>query len=248
MIIQGLFHIVILELIGNKWVEGIIMAAKILVVDDEMRIRKIIGDFLRNDGYLVIEAIDGFDALNNFNAQKDIDLIVLDVMMPGKTGWEVCEQIRNISNVPIIFMTALGESHDEIHGLNIGADDYLVKPFRYEIFMARIRNILRRSGKVHETMWCANEIKVDFSSRTVKRNEEIIDMSPREYELLTYLVNNQNIALERDKILDAVWGYDFYGDRRTVDTHIKNIRAKLGSLGPCIKTIRGFGYKFEVKR
>jgi len=224
------------------------MASKILVVDDEMRIRKIIGDFLRNDGYSVAEAVDGFDALDKYYEQKDIDLIIVDVMMPGKNGWEVCREIRNMSNVPIVFMTALGESHDEIHGLNIGADDYIVKPFRYEIFMARVRNILRRSGKAQETTWSANEIEIEFVSRTVKRNDEIVDMSPREYELLTYLVNNQNIALERDKILDAVWGYDFYGDRRTVDTHIKNIRAKLGSVGAYIKTIRGFGYKFEVKK
>jgi DNA-binding response OmpR family regulator len=168
-------------------------------------------------------------------------------MMPGKSGWEVCKEVRNLSNTPIIFLTALGELSDETHGLDIGADDYIVKPFRYEIFMARVRAAIRRSVKNSSAQYSINEIEVDTISRVVKCNGERVEMSLKEYELFIFLIKNQNIALERDKILDAVWGYDFYGDQRTIDTHIKNIRAKIGTVGNYIKTIRGFGYKFEVE-
>lgn len=222
------------------------MSIKILVVDDEKRIRKLISDYLRNDGYEVVEAEDGNDAVSKFMQNRDLDLIILDINMPGKNGWEVCSEIRQKSDVPIIFLTALGESHDEIHGLELGADDYITKPFGYQIFMARIRTVLRRTNKRTEAFYRFNEIEVDYGSRTVKKDGMVIEMSPKEYELLVYLINNKNIALERDKILDAVWGFDYYGDKRTVDTHIKNIRAKTGSLGESIKTIRSFGYKFEV--
>ena len=220
---------------------------KVLVADDEKRIRKIIGDYLRNDDYVVIEAENGIEALEKFYTNKDIHLIVLDVMMPSRSGWEVCKEIREQSNVPIIFLTALDDSRDETHGLDIGADDYIVKPFRYEIFMARVRSAIRRIPQNITRHYCMNEVEIDTISRVVKVNEERVEMSPKEYELLLYLIKNQNVALERDKILDSVWGYDFYGDRRTIDTHIKNIRAKLGTVGNNIKTIRGFGYKFEVE-
>lgn len=222
------------------------MAIKVLVVDDEKRIRKLIGDYLRNDDYDVVEAENGKVALEKFYANNDLDLIILDVMMPEKSGWEVCKQIREESNIPIIFLTALGENYDEIHGLDIGADDYIIKPFEYKVFMARVRSVLRRANKNPDDIYRIDGLEIDTIRRIVKLDGEIVDMSPKEYELLIYLINNQNIALERDKILDAVWGYDFYGDRRTVDTHIKNIRAKIGQVGSYIKTVRGFGYKFEV--
>lgn len=223
------------------------MAIKVLVVDDEKRIRKIIGDYLKNDGFDVIEAENGNEALKMFYSNNDIDIIVLDVMMPEKSGWEVCKEIREESDVPVIFLTALGENHDEIHGLNIGADDYISKPFGYEVFMARIRSILRRVNKNPDNIIRINELEIDTVSRYVKLNQAIIEMSPKEYELLLYLINNKNIALERDKILDNVWGYDFFGDRRTIDSHVKNIRFKIGSVGSYIKTIRSIGYKFEVE-
>lgn len=224
------------------------MVCKVLVVDDEERIRKIIGDYLRNDDYVVIEAKNGIEALEKFYTIKDIHLIILDVMMPNKSGWEVCKEIREQSNIPIIFLTALDDSNDETHGLDIGADDYIVKPFRYEIFMARVRSAIRRMPQNITAYYCIKEVEIDTISRVVRVNGDRVEMSPKEYELLIFLIKNQNIALERDKILDAVWGYDFYGDRRTIDTHIKNIRAKLGTVGNNIRTIRGFGYKFEVER
>lgn len=223
------------------------MGIKIMVAEDELRIRKLISDYLRNDGYQVVEAADGMEALEQFYANNDIALIILDVMMPKLNGWEACREIRKESKgIPIVFLTALGETSDEIHGLDIGADEYIVKPFRYELFMARIRSLLRRCGKLDEGSFCINEVQIDTTRRTVRKNDIIVEMSPKEYELLIYLLNNQNIALHREVILNAVWGYDFYGDRRTVDTHIKNIRAKLGTVGDYIKTIRGYGYKFEV--
>jgi two-component system response regulator ResD len=220
---------------------------KILVADDEKRIRKIIGDYLRNDGYQVVEAEDGEDALGKFNLHQDISLLILDVMMPNKTGWEVCQKIRKSSNIPIIFLTALGEYNDETYGLDMGADDYIAKPFRYEVLMARVRSAIRRREKNVIDHFRIQDIEIDHVSRVVKKEGERIEMSPKEYELLVYLLKNQGIALERDRILDAVWGCDFFGDKRTVDTHIKNIRAKLGKTGNYIKTIRSFGYMLEVE-
>ncbi|AFS79335.1 transcriptional regulatory protein SrrA [Gottschalkia acidurici 9a] len=223
------------------------MPIKILVADDEERIRKIIGDYLKNDGYDVIEAENGQDALQKFYSNSDLSLIILDIMMPIKDGWEVCKEIRDESSIPIIFLTALGEDYDEIKGLEIGADDYITKPFGYEVFMARVKTILRRINIDCDKIIRLKELEIDSSSRIVKVNNIVVEMSPKEYELLIYLLENKNIALEREKILDAVWGYDFYGDPRTIDTHIKNIRSKIGEVGSCIKTVRGFGYRFEVK-
>lgn len=222
------------------------MGINILVVDDEKRIRKLIGDYLRNDGYGVVEAENGMEAIEKFYSNTDISLIILDVTMPRMNGWEVCKDIRKESDIPIIFLTALGEWYDEAKGLEMGADDYIVKPFRYEVFIARVRSILRKVNKASEGFYHLGKLEVNTNSRTVKYEGASIDMSPKEYELLIYLINNKNIALERDQILDAVWGHDFYGDKRTVDTRIKNIRAKIGLAGNYIKTIRGVGYKLEV--
>lgn len=222
------------------------MPIKILVAEDEMRIRKLIKDYLQNEGYEIIEAEDGKDALQKFYLNNDIDLILLDIMMPKMNGWKVCEEIREESDIPIIFLTALGESHDEIQGLELGGDDYITKPFRYEVFIARIKATLRRANKISEGIHYIEDLEIDTNSRKVKLDNEEIILSPKEYDLLIYLIDNKNIALERDKILDAIWGYDFYGDPRTIDTHIKTLRAKLGDLGDKIKTVRGVGYRFEV--
>ena len=223
------------------------MAVKILVVDDEKRIRKIIEDYLVNDGYKVLQAENGKKALEAFYMNDDIDLIILDVMMPEKNGWEVCREIREESDVPVIFLTALGEVHDEIKGLDLGADDYIPKPFGYERFMARVKSALRRAGKSNEAKYKIFDLSVDTDSHSAYIGDDELELSPKEFELLLYLMENRNIALERDTILDSVWGYDFYGDPRTVDTHIKNLRAKVGKAGKLIKTVRGIGYKFEVK-
>ena len=223
------------------------MAIKILVVEDEKRIRKLVGDYLKNDGFEVIEAENGNKGIEAFYANADLDLVILDVMMPEKNGWEVCREIREESDIPIIMLTALGEAQDEIAGLDSGADDYITKPFRYEIFMARIRSVLRRLNKNPLAVHKFGDFELDETEHAVKLEGEEVEMSPKEYELLVYLLNNPNIALKREQILDTVWGVDFYGDRRTVDTHIKNIRSKIGALGHSIKTLRGVGYKFEVK-
>ncbi len=223
------------------------MAIKILVVDDEKRIRKIIEDYLVNDGYEVLKAENGKKALEVFYMNDDIDLIILDVMMPEKNGWEVCREIREESDVPVIFLTALGEVHDEIKGLDLGADDYLPKPFGYERFMARVKSAIRRAGKSNEAKYKVLDLSIDPESHSAHIGDEELELSPKEFELIVYFMENRNIALERDVILDAVWGYDFYGDPRTVDTHIKNLRAKIGQAGTYIKTVRGLGYKFEVK-
>jgi len=222
------------------------MPIKILVAEDEMRIRKLIKDYLQNEGYEIIEAEDGKDALQKFYLNNEIDLIILDVMMPKMEGWEVCKEIREESDTPIIFLTALGESHDEIQGLDLGADDYITKPFRYEVFIARVKAALRRVNKISEGIYHIGNLEINTNSRIVKRDSKEVVLSPKEYELLIYLIDNKNIALERDKILDAIWGYDFYGDPRTIDTHIKTLRSKLGEMGDNIKTVRGVGYRFEV--
>ncbi|MBS4537090.1 response regulator transcription factor [Clostridium sp. D2Q-11] len=222
------------------------MPIKILVAEDEMRIRKLIKDYLLNEGYEIIEAEDGKEALQKFYLNNEIDLLILDVMMPKMDGWGVCKEIREEYDTPIIFLTALGESHDEIQGLDLGADDYITKPFRYEVFIARVKAALRRANKINEGIYHIGNLEINTNSRKVKRDSEEVFLSPKEYELLIYLIENKNIALERDKILDAIWGYDFYGDPRTIDTHIKTLRSKLGEMGDNIKTVRGVGYRFEV--
>ncbi len=221
------------------------MAYKVLVAEDELHIRRLIKDYLSNEGMEVIEAANGEEAVRLFMNGSAFDLIVLDVMMPKKNGWEVCEEVRMVSDVPILFLTALSETWDELNGLTLGADDYITKPFRYEIFMARIKTLLRRTGKAPKEILHLGECSVITETREVKLHDISVELSPKEYELLLYLLKNPHQALERQQILDAVWGYEFYGDPRTIDTHVKNLRAKLGAEGECIKTVRGYGYRLE---
>ena len=220
----------------------------ILVVDDEARMRKLIKDFLVQKGYHIIEAEDGEKALEIFEQNKNkIDLILLDVMMPKLDGWSVLRQIRQESKVPIMMLTARGEEQDELFGFELGVDEYISRPFSPKILVARVEAILKRiKGDVNKVVDYGG-ITIDSEGRTVKVDGKQIEMSLREYELLKYLVDNQNIALSRDKILNNVWNYDYYGDSRTIDSHIKKIRHKLGKKGKYIETMRGVGYKFEVK-
>ena len=220
----------------------------ILVVDDEQRMRKLVKDFLVASGYSVLEAEDGEKALEVFQENKNkIDLILLDVMMPKLDGWSVLRQIRQESKVPIIMLTARGEEQDELFGFELGVDEYISKPFSPKILVARVQAILKRTSTEGNEAADYGGIEIDKSGRTVKIEGKTIELSLREYELLLYLVENENIALSRDKILNNVWNYDYYGDSRTIDSHIKKIRHKLGKKGKFIKTIRGIGYKFEVK-
>ena len=220
----------------------------ILIVDDESRMRKLIKDFLTKDNYNVLEAEDGERALEIFENEKDkIDLIILDVMMPKQDGWSVLRKIRQSSQVPVIMLTARGEEQDELFGFELGADEYISKPFSPKILVARVEAILKRTTQTENTNKDFGGIIIDEQGRTVTVDGKNIEMSLREYELLKYLVDNENIALSRDKILNNVWNYDYYGDSRTIDSHIKKIRHKLGKRGKYIKTMRGIGYKFEIK-
>lgn len=220
----------------------------VLIVDDESRMRKLIKDFLTQKQYNILEAEDGEDAIKIFNEnQSKINLILLDVMMPKLDGWSVLRQIRQYSNVPIIMLTARGEEQDELFGFELGVDEYISKPFSPKILVARVEALLKRTIKKESNIYEIGGIEIDSAGRTVKVDTKIIELSLREYELLKYLIDNKGIALSRDKILNNVWNYDFYGDSRTIDSHIKKIRHKLGKKGKYIETIRGVGYKFEVK-
>ena len=234
----------------------------ILVVDDEIRMRKLIKDFLVAKGYSILEAEDGEKALEVFEENKNkINLVLLDVMMPKLDGWSVLRQIRQESKVPIIMLTARGEEQDELFGFELGVDEYISKPFSPKILVARVeanntklinilsldKAILKRTAPDSKEVKDYGGVEIDKKGRTVKVDGKLIELSLREYELLTYLVENKDIALSRDKILNNVWNYDYYGDSRTIDSHIKKIRHKLGKKGKYIKTIRGVGYKFEVK-
>lgn len=220
----------------------------ILVVDDESRMRKLIKDFLMQKGYQILEAGDGEEALKIFEENSNkINLILLDVMMPKLDGWSVLRQIRQLSKIPIIMLTARGEEQDELFGFELGVDEYISKPFSPKILVARVEAILKRSmGEKTQTKDYGG-IMIDPEGRTVKVDGKQIEMSLREYELLKYLMDNSGIALSRDKILNNVWNYDYYGDSRTIDSHIKKIRHKLGKKGKYIETMRGVGYKFEIK-
>ena len=220
---------------------------KILVVDDESRMRKLVRDFLVKQDFEVVEAEDGEDALNKFYAQKDISLIILDVMMPKINGWEVCREIRENSKVPIIMLTAKGEESDELMGFDIGADEYISKPFSPKILVARVEAILRRTGKKEEGTLDIGGITIDKPGHQVMVDGKVMELSYKEFELLSYFVENRGIALSREKILNHVWNYDYFGDARTIDTHVKKLRSKLGSRGDYIKTIWGMAYKFEVE-
>ena len=221
----------------------------VLIVDDELRMRKLIKDFLSAKGYSILEAEDGEKALEVFKNNKNkISLILLDVMMPKLDGWSVLRQIRQDSKVPIIMLTARGEEQDELFGFELGVDEYISKPFSPKILVARVEAILKRTNKSEKEVKDYDGIEIDKEGRTVKVDGKPVELSLREYELLVYLVENENIALSRDKILNNVWNYDYYGDSRTIDSHIKKIRHKLGKKGKYIETIRGIGYKFEIKK
>ena len=221
---------------------------KILVVDDESRMRKLVHDFLAREGYAVVEAADGEEALDIFYSDKEISLIVLDVMMPKINGWEVCREIRKISKLPIIMLTAKGDESDELNGFEIGADEYISKPFSPKILVARVTALLRRANKIGETADIreAGGIVMDKTAHTVEIDGQNIDLSVKEFELLDYFMNNRGIALSRERILDSVWSYDYFGDARTIDTHVKKLRSKMGAKGDYIKTVWGVGYKFEI--
>jgi DNA-binding response OmpR family regulator len=221
---------------------------KILVVDDESRMRKLVRDFLVRNNYEVIEAEDGAKAVDIFFENKDIALILLDVMMPVMDGWQVCREIRAYSKVPIIMLTARADEKDELQGFQLGVDEYIVKPFSPKILVARVEAVLRRSkNETGETeVLGAGAIKVDKAAHIVLIDDQQVELSYKEFELLTYFIENKGIALSREVILNNVWNYDYFGDARTIDTHVKKLRSKLGKRGNYIKTIWGMGYKFEV--
>ncbi len=220
---------------------------KILVVDDESRMRKLVKDFLQKNNYEVVEAGDGIEALDIFFEQNDIALIILDVMMPKMDGWQVCREIRNYSKVPIIMLTAKGDEKDELQGFDLGVDEYISKPFSPKILVARVEAILRRAGKTASgDVMEAGGIHLDQAAHMVTIDGQNVELSYKEFELLTYFMENRGIALSREKILNNVWNYDYFGDARTIDTHVKKLRSKLGDKGDMIKTIWGMGYKFEV--
>lgn len=221
-------------------------ALKILVVDDEARMRKLVRDFLTNKGFAVIEAGDGEEAVDTFFAQKDIALVLLDVMMPKMDGWEVLKTIRKYSRGPVIMLTARSEERDELQGFSLGVDEYISKPFSPKILVARVDAILRRSNVASTENMDVGGICIDKAAHQVTIDGREIELSYKEFELLSYFVENQGIALSREKILNNVWNYDYFGDARTIDTHVKKLRSKMGKKGDYIKTIWGMGYKFEV--
>lgn len=219
---------------------------KILVVDDESRMRKLVKDFLIRSNFEVLEAEDGMQAVDMFFEDQSISLIILDVMMPKMDGWQVCREIRAYSKVPIIMLTAKTSEQDELLGFQLGVDEYISKPFSPKILVARVEAVLRRSNAgATEDILIAGDITIDKTAHIVKMGDEQIDLSYKEFELLTYFVENQGIALSREVILNHVWNYDYFGDARTIDTHVKKIRSKMGERGDYIKTIWGYGYKFE---
>lgn len=219
---------------------------KILVVDDEARMRKLVKDFLAVKGYIVLEARDGEEAVEIFNAHKDIKLILLDVMMPKMDGFETLQVIREYSNVPVIMLTARSEERDELEGYKLGVDEYITKPFSPKILVARVEAVLRRTLTETDEKLVAGAIEIDKTAHSVLIDKKEVDLSFKEFELLTYFIENKGIALSRDRILNSVWNYDYFGDARTIDTHVKKLRAKMGERGDYIKTIWGMGYKFEV--
>ena len=220
---------------------------KILVVDDESRMRKLVRDFLVKKDFDVLEAADGEAAVDIFYAERDISLVILDVMMPKMDGWEVCREIRKNSKVPIIMLTAKSDERDELLGFELGVDEYISKPFSPKILTARVDAIIRRAYLVDSSeILREGPIELDKAAHTVKINGEEIDLSYKEFELLLYFIDNKGIALSREKILNNVWNYDYFGDARTIDTHVKKLRKKMGESGDLIKTIWGMGYKFEV--
>ena len=221
---------------------------KILVVDDESRMRKLVKDFLVKKGYIVIEAEDGAKAVDLFFTNKDISLVILDVMMPKMDGWQVCREIRNFSKVPIIMLTAKADERSELQGFELGVDEYITKPFSPKILVARVDAILRRAHLLkNESILSVGGIEMNKAAHVVTIDGKSIELSYKEFELLSYFIENRGIALSREKILNNVWNYDYFGDARTIDTHVKKLRSKMGDKGSYIKTIWGMGYKFEVE-
>ncbi len=220
---------------------------KILVVDDESRMRKLVSDFLTRSNYEVLEAENGEQALKLFYKEKDLALLILDVMMPGVDGWQVCREIRTCSKVPIIMLTARSDEQDELQGFELGVDEYISKPFSPKILVARVEALLRRSGQMdkEEIILCGG-IGLDKAAHRVTIDGEEVELSFKEFELLAYFIENKGLALSREKILNSVWNYDYFGDARTIDTHVKKLRSKLGEKGDMIKTVWGIGYKFET--
>ncbi|MBQ1312876.1 MAG: response regulator transcription factor [Blautia sp.] len=222
---------------------------KVLVVDDESRMRKLVKDFLSKKNFQVLEAGDGEEALDLFYQDKDIALIILDVMMPKMDGWEVCREIRKNSKVPIIMLTARGDERDELLGFELGVDEYISKPFSPKILVARVEAILRRSGQGSaDDVISAGGIVIDKAAHIATVDGQPMELSFKEFELLTYFMENAGLALSREKILNSVWNYDYFGDARTIDTHVKKLRSKMGSKGDYIKTVWGMGYKFEANQ
>lgn len=222
---------------------------KILVVDDESRMRKLVRDFLVRQDYEVLEAGDGEEALDIFYREKDIALLILDVMMPKMNGWEVCREVRENSKVPIIMLTAKSDESDELMGYDLGVDEYISKPFSPKILVARVEAILRRTNQIGDSSQIkkAGLIVLDKTAHEVTIDGKSVELSFKEFELLEYFMDNQGIALSRERILNSVWNYDYFGDARTIDTHVKKLRSKLGKQGEYIKTVWGMGYKFEVE-
>lgn len=224
------------------------MNKNILIVEDELRIRILLRDYLRKDSFIITEASDGEDALKSFS-ENNIDLVILDIMMPKINGFDVCKTIRSVSNIPIILLTAREEEEDKLYGYELGADDYVTKPFSPKVLVAKVKALLKRTenDNINKNLSNYNGLKINKLSHEVTLDGDEIALSPKEYDLLLYLTSNKGIALSRDKILDNVWGYDYFGDIRTVDTNIKRLREKLLHKSSYITTVRGSGYKFEVK-
>ncbi len=216
---------------------------KVLIVEDEARMRILISDYLKREGFEILEAGDGQEALDVFE-QNDVDIVVLDIMLPKYDGWAVCRNIRKSSNVPVVMLTARSEESDELFGFELGADEYITKPFSPKILVARIKALLSRTSPISNDEIIMGAIVIDTSAHIVSVDGQRTELTPKEYELLIYLVKNKDIALSREQILDSVWGYDYYGDLRTVDTHIKRLRMKLGESSSRIQTVRGIGYRF----
>lgn len=218
---------------------------KILVVDDEEMIRNVIEEYLKNEGYSYIEAINGYEAIDKVKFNSDIDLIIMDIMMPKLDGFSACKEIKKIKDIPVIVLSARGEEYDKLLGFDVGIDDYVTKPFSPKELIARIKAVMKRVNGEEENQFIYQDLVIDYKAHTVKINNEPLKLTPKEYDLLVYFVNNQNIALSREQILSNIWGYDFYGDDRTIDTHIKMLRNNLGKYRDLIVTVRAVGYKFE---
>jgi DNA-binding response OmpR family regulator len=219
---------------------------KVLLADDEARMRRLVSDFLKREGFVILEAENGREALDLFLSDQDIELVILDVMMPGMDGWVVCREIRRRSQVPIIMLTARAEESDQLFGFDIGADEYITKPFSPMILVARAKALLRRTQAGDGGLRHLGLLEIDEGRHVVSVDGERLELSPKEFELLVYFADNANLALSRDQILSSVWDYDYFGDARTVDTHVKRLRAKLGPAAGYIETVRGIGYRFEA--